>query len=145
MKTAFRTVYIRLMIFFVLSSLAVGILCPSNDPLLLAAIEAGTPGAGRSPYVAASSSSTFLCRRKTNRMPAVNRLRIPVLPHVVNAGIGALFPPSFAARADFSPPATSIYSAGSAFFFGGSRVLHALAVDGYAPKFIRASPEPCPG
>ena len=52
--------------------------------------------------------------------PSVNRLQIPVLPHIVNAGI-----------------ATSIYSAGSAFFFNGSRVLHALAVDGYAPKFMR--------
>lgn len=50
----------------------------------------------------------------------MNRLQIPVLPHIVNAGI-----------------ATSIYSAGSAFFFNGSRVLHALAIDGYAPKFMR--------
>lgn len=49
----------------------------------------------------------------------MTRLKIPVLPHIVNAGI-----------------LTSIYSAGSAFAFNGSRTLHGLAIDGYAPKFI---------
>ncbi|KAK4057255.1 hypothetical protein OIO90_001752 [Microbotryomycetes sp. JL221] len=103
MPTAFRTVFARLIIFFVLSALAVGILVPSNDPILLAAISEGRPGAGRSPYVA-----------------AMTRLQVPILPHIVNAGI-----------------LTSIYSAGSAFAYNGSRVLHALAVDGYAPAFIK--------
>lgn len=69
MPQAFRTVFYRLIIFFVLSALAVGILVPSNDPILLAAIRDGLPGAGRSPYVA-----------------AMNRLQIQVLPHLVNAG-----------------------------------------------------------
>lgn len=52
MPTAFRTVFYRLIIFFVLSALAVGILVPYNDPILLNAIKTGAPGAGRSPYVA---------------------------------------------------------------------------------------------
>jgi yeast amino acid transporter len=102
MPTAFRTVFYRLIIFFILSALAVGILVPYNDPILLAAIKSGLPGAGRSPYVA-----------------AMTRLQVPVLPHIVNAGI-----------------LSSIYSAGSAFAFNGSRVLHGLAIDGYAPKFV---------
>ncbi|KAK4051335.1 hypothetical protein OIV83_002819 [Microbotryomycetes sp. JL201] len=103
MPTAFRTVFYRLIIFFVLSALAVGILVPSNDPILLAAISDGKPGAGRSPYVA-----------------AMTRLKVPILPHIVNAGI-----------------LTSIYSAGSAFIFNASRVLHGLAMDGHAPAFVR--------
>ncbi|KAM0789292.1 hypothetical protein ACM66B_000132 [Microbotryomycetes sp. NB124-2] len=103
MPTAFKTVFYRLIIFFILSALAVGILVPSNDPILLSAISEGKPGAGRSPYVA-----------------AMNRLKVPVLPHIVNAGI-----------------LTSIYSAGSAFIFNASRVLHGLAIDGHAPAFIR--------
>lgn len=103
MPQAFKTVAVRLVVFFVLSALAVGIVVPSNDPILLSAIEQGLPGAGRSPYVA-----------------AMTRLRIKVLPHIVNGGI-----------------LTSVYSAGSAFAFNASRTLHGMAVDGLVPAFIK--------
>ncbi|CAE6442716.1 unnamed protein product [Rhizoctonia solani] len=105
-------VFIRLILFFVLGSLAVGILVPYNDPLLNAAISEGKPGAARSPYVA-----------------ALTRLNVPVLPHIINAMI-----------------LTSIFSAGNAFLFNGSRnaflfngsrTLHGIALDGFAPSFIR--------
>lgn len=49
MKEAYRVVFARLVIFFVLGSLAVGILVPYNDPGLIAAIEGGKPGAAKSP------------------------------------------------------------------------------------------------
>ncbi|CAE6395234.1 unnamed protein product [Rhizoctonia solani] len=120
MPKAFRTVFIRLVLFFVLGSLAVGIvgfyfseflistetteqLVPYNDPVLNAAISEGKPGAARSPYVA-----------------ALTRLNVPVLPHIINAMI-----------------LTSIFSAGNAFLFNGSRTLHGIALDGFAPSFIR--------
>ncbi|KAB5595356.1 General amino acid permease AGP2 [Ceratobasidium theobromae] len=103
MPKAFRTVFVRLILFFVLGSLAVGILVPYNDPILNAAIKEGQPGAARSPYVA-----------------ALTRLNVPVLPHIINAMI-----------------LTSIFSAGNAFLFNGSRTLHGLALDGFAPSFIR--------
>ncbi|GAB1519874.1 proteinral amino acid permease agp2 [Rhizoctonia solani] len=103
MPKAFRTVFVRLILFFVLGSLAVGILVPYNDPILNAAISEGKPGAARSPYVA-----------------ALTRLNVPVLPHIINAMI-----------------LTSIFSAGNAFLFNGSRTLHGIALDGFAPGFIR--------
>ncbi|ELU45653.1 general amino acid permease (Agp2), putative [Rhizoctonia solani AG-1 IA] len=85
--SSFRTVFVRLILFFVLGSLAVGIvslwfsgfliltqtteqLVPYNDPILNAAISEGKPGAARSPYVA-----------------ALTRLNVPVLPHIINAMI----------------------------------------------------------
>ncbi|KAG9089259.1 hypothetical protein FRC06_001646 [Ceratobasidium sp. 370] len=103
MPKAFRTVFVRLILFFVLGSLAVGILVPYNDPILNAAIAEGKPGAARSPYVA-----------------ALTRLNVPVLPHIINALI-----------------LTSIFSAGNAFLFNGSRTLHGIALDGLAPRLLR--------
>ncbi|KAG8936980.1 hypothetical protein FRC02_009117 [Tulasnella sp. 418] len=70
MPKAFRTVFVRLILFFVLGSLAVGILVPYNDPILREAIAQGKPGAARSPYVA-----------------ALTRLGVPVLPHIINGAI----------------------------------------------------------
>ncbi|KAG8963196.1 hypothetical protein FRC03_003290 [Tulasnella sp. 419] len=103
MPKAFRTVFVRLILFFVLGSLAVGILVPYNDPILREAIAQGKPGAARSPYVA-----------------ALTRLEVPVLPHIINGAI-----------------LTSIFSAGNAFSYNASRTLHGLALEGYAPAFIR--------
>lgn len=60
-----------LIVSFVMSAFAVGILVPWNDPTLIAAVSEGLPGAGRSPYVA-----------------AMTRLKVKALPSVVNAGIG---------------------------------------------------------
>ncbi|CCO28205.1 General amino acid permease AGP2 [Rhizoctonia solani AG-1 IB] len=113
MPKAFRTVFVRLILFFVLGSLAVGILVPYNDPVLNAAISEGKPGAARSPYVA-----------------ALTRLNVPVLPHIINAMI-----------------LTSIFSAGNAFLFNGSRTLHGIALDGHyhfarwMPLVLASEPE----
>ena len=68
MPRAYKAVFYRLTTFFVLGSLAVGINVPYNDPELLAAFKQGLPGAAASPYVV-----------------AMNRLRIVVLPDIVNA------------------------------------------------------------
>ncbi|KAI0145076.1 amino acid transporter [Xylariaceae sp. FL1272] len=65
---AFNSVFYRLTTFFVLGSLAVGILVPYNDSDLLNAYKLGLPGAAASPYVV-----------------AMGHLGIPVLPHIVNA------------------------------------------------------------
>ncbi|KAL2808417.1 amino acid permease/ SLC12A domain-containing protein [Aspergillus granulosus] len=51
---------------------------------------------------------------------AMERLQIPVLPFIVNAAL-----------------VTTIVSAGNAYTFNASRSLHALALDGRAPKFLR--------
>lgn len=51
---------------------------------------------------------------------SMQNLQIPVLPSVVNAAL-----------------MTSIISAGNAYTFNASRSLHALALDGQAPAFLR--------
>lgn len=63
MPRAFNAVFYRLTAFFVLGSLAVGILVPYNDAEMSAAFQANAPGAAASPYVV-----------------AMNRLQIRVLP-----------------------------------------------------------------
>jgi amino acid transporter len=68
MPRAYNGVFYRLTAFFVLGSLAVGILVPHNDAELAAAFKDGKPGAAASPYVV-----------------AMNRLQIRVLPDIVNA------------------------------------------------------------
>jgi amino acid transporter len=65
---AFKAVFYRLTGFFVLGSLAVGILVPFDDKELSAAFRDGAPGAAASPYVV-----------------AMHRLQIRVLPDIVNA------------------------------------------------------------
>ncbi|KAJ0424043.1 amino acid permease/ SLC12A domain-containing protein [Aspergillus carlsbadensis] len=51
---------------------------------------------------------------------AMERLQVPVLPSIVNAAL-----------------ITTIVSAGNAYTFNASRSLHALALDGRAPRFLR--------
>ncbi|KAL4810346.1 amino acid permease/ SLC12A domain-containing protein [Aspergillus unguis] len=51
---------------------------------------------------------------------SMQRLNIPVLPSIVNAAL-----------------ITTVVSAGNAYTFNASRSLHALALDGRAPKFLR--------
>lgn len=65
---AFKAVFYRLTFFFVMGSLAVGIVVPYNDPVMAAAFKEGKPGAAASPYVV-----------------AMDRLQIRALPHIVNA------------------------------------------------------------
>ncbi|CAK5277619.1 unnamed protein product [Mycena citricolor] len=67
---AFNGVFYRLTTFFVVGTLCVGIVVPYNDPTLLDALSNALPGAGSSPYVI-----------------AMQRMQIPVLPHIVNAMI----------------------------------------------------------
>ncbi|KAL2256839.1 hypothetical protein VTK26DRAFT_1044 [Humicola hyalothermophila] len=68
MPRAFNAVFYRLTAFFVLGSLAVGILVPSNDEEMTRAFADNAPGAAASPYVV-----------------AMRRLQIRVLPDIVNA------------------------------------------------------------
>jgi amino acid transporter len=63
---AVRRVFWRILFFYVLGSLAIGVLVPSNDPNLLST----KPGAARSPWVI-----------------AIYRSSIPVLPSIINAVI----------------------------------------------------------
>ncbi|KAF2093081.1 putative carnitine transport protein [Rhizodiscina lignyota] len=102
MPRAFTAVFYRLTAFFVLGSLAVGILVPYNDPEMTAAFTNNEPGAAASPYVV-----------------SMNRLNIPVLPHIVNAMVLA-----------------SAFSAGNSYVYCASRSLFGLAIEGKAPKFL---------
>lgn len=68
-KQAFKTMYWRFGIFFILGALCVGIILPSNDPTLLELLDAGNTGTAQaSPYVI-----------------AMQNLGITVLPDIVNA------------------------------------------------------------
>jgi yeast amino acid transporter len=67
---AVRRVFWRILFFYVLGSLAIGVLVPYNDPNLLSAIKIGAAGAARSPWVI-----------------AIKRAQIPVLPSIINAVI----------------------------------------------------------
>lgn len=102
MPRAFNAVFYRLTAFFSLGSLCVGILVPFNDPEMTAAFKDGQPGAAASPYVV-----------------AMNRLNIPVLPHIVNAVV-----------------LLSAFSAGNSYVYCASRSLYGLALDGKAPHFM---------
>lgn len=102
MPQAFQSVFYRLTAFFVIGSLCIGIVVPYSDPALLDALSNARPGAGSSPYVI-----------------AMERLRIQVLPHIVNALI-----------------LTAVYSAGNSYVYCASRTLLGLALEGKAPKFL---------
>ncbi|KAF4615234.1 hypothetical protein D9613_002639 [Agrocybe pediades] len=102
LPSAFNGVFYRLACFFILGSLCVGIVVPYNDPDLLNAISNAHPGAGSSPYVI-----------------AMQHLRIPVLPHIVNALV-----------------LSAVFSAGNSYVFCASRTLYGLALEGKAPRFF---------
>lgn len=102
MPKAYKQVFTRLMAFFVLGSLAVGINVPYTDPELIDALKKGKPGAAASPYVI-----------------AMNRLRIQVLPDIVNTLI-----------------LTAAFSAGSSYVYCASRSLYGLALENKAPKIL---------
>ena len=67
---AVRRVFWRILFFYVLGSLAIGVLVPYNDPHLLNARADGAPGAAQSPWVI-----------------AIQRAGIKVLPSIINAVI----------------------------------------------------------
>lgn len=89
---AFKAVFYRLTSFFVLGSLCVGIVVPYNDPTMADAFSEGRPGAAASPYVI-----------------AMDRMGIPVLPHIVNALV-----------------LTAALSAGNSYVYCASRSLYGL-------------------
>lgn len=70
LKSAFKTIYWRFMLFFIAGAICVGIVVPWDDPTLQAILmgEASPAGANASPYVIAMSN-----------------MRIDGLPHLVNA------------------------------------------------------------
>ncbi|KAL8836348.1 MAG: hypothetical protein Q9170_002962 [Blastenia crenularia] len=67
---AVRRVFWRILFFYVLGTLAIGVLIPYDEPRLLGAIAAGAPGGAASPWVI-----------------AVYRAGVPVLPSIINAVI----------------------------------------------------------
>ena len=102
MPKAYKAVFYRLTAFFVLGSLCVGIVVPYDDPELTAAFKKGLPGAAASPYVV-----------------SMNRLRIKVLPHIINAMVLG-----------------SAFSAGNSYVYCASRSLYGLALEGKAPRLL---------
>lgn len=102
MPKAFWGVFCRLAAFVVLGSLSVGILVPYDDENLRLALSSGAPGAAASPYVL-----------------AMNRMKIRILPDMVNAAI-----------------LTSSFSAGNSYVYCASRSLMGLALEGKAPKIF---------
>lgn len=102
MPKAYKQVFSRLTAFFVLGSLAVGINAPYNDPDLAGLFTDNKPGAAASPYVI-----------------AMNRLKIQVLPDIVNAMV-----------------LTAAFSAGNSYVYCASRSLYGLALEKKAPKFL---------
>ncbi|KAL2832354.1 amino acid permease/ SLC12A domain-containing protein [Aspergillus pseudoustus] len=99
---AFNGMFYRLTTFFILGTLCVGVLVPSDDPTMAEAFKTNAPGAAASPYVI-----------------AMDRLGIPVLPHIVNAMI-----------------LLAAFSAGNSYVYCASRTLFGLALDGKAPRFF---------
>lgn len=67
---AIRRVFWRILVFYVLGAIAIGMLVPYNDEHLLTALENDLPGGYASPWVI-----------------AVNRAGIPALPSIINAVI----------------------------------------------------------
>ncbi|KAK0712248.1 amino acid permease-domain-containing protein [Apiosordaria backusii] len=100
MPRAYNAVFYRLTTFFMLGSLAVGILVPYTDDEMKVAFSTGAPGAAASPYVI-----------------AMNRLKIRVLPDIVNAMV-----------------LTAAFSAGNSYVYCASRSLYGMALEGKAPK-----------
>ncbi|CAO1605110.1 proteinral amino acid permease agp2, variant 2 [Xanthoria calcicola] len=102
MPRAYNKAFGRLMAFFVLGSLCIGIVVPYNSQELIDGFKEGAPGAAASPYVI-----------------SMNRLRIRVLPDIVNALV-----------------LSAAFSAGNSYVYCASRSLFGLALEGRAPKFL---------
>src|SRR3569833_2438365 len=100
MPRAYNAVFGWLTAFFGLGSLAVGILVPHDDEELTRAFKDSAPGAAASPYVM-----------------SMNRLRVPVLPDIVNAMV-----------------LTAAFSAGNSYVGGAARARGGRARGGEAPR-----------
>lgn len=106
-KSAFKTIYWRFLIFFVGSAFCVGTVVAYNDPTLYGIFVTGDLGgsgtASASPYVI-----------------AMKNLKINGLPHLVNALL-----------------VTSIFSAGNTYTYCASRSLYSMALEGRAPRVLQ--------
>lgn len=121
MPRAYNGVLYRLTAFFILGSLAVGIVLPYDDKDLIAAYKAGAPGAAASPYVA-----------------SMVRLKIQVLPDIVNALILASGMLIFRHFHILSRKLTHLlaFSAGNSYVYCASRSLYGMALEGKAPRVL---------
>lgn len=95
---AVRRVFWRILFFYVLGSLAIGVLVPYNDDRLLKAIKDGAAGAAASPWVI-----------------AIQRAGIPALPSIINAVI----------LTSATSSANAFLFSGSRFLFGLAQVRQA--------------------
>lgn len=102
MPKAFNSTIYRIISFYLVGSLCVGVVVSSKDESLLGAIASGAKGAAKSPYII-----------------SMNRLDIPVLPHIINAFV-----------------LLSCISTGNGFIYTSSRSLVGLAQRGQAPKIF---------
>ncbi|KFY43358.1 hypothetical protein V494_02023 [Pseudogymnoascus sp. VKM F-4513 (FW-928)] len=101
MYKAYSSFVWRLMFFFLVGALAIGIVVPYNDKTLSDTLSGDRKGSGTgaaSPYVI-----------------SMDKFGIPVLPHIVNAGI-----------------MTSVFSAGNNLVFSASRTLYGMSIEGKA-------------
>ncbi|KFY37042.1 hypothetical protein V495_07431 [Pseudogymnoascus sp. VKM F-4514 (FW-929)] len=101
MYKAYSSFVWRLMFFFLVGALAIGIVVPYNDKTLSDTLSGNRKGSGTgaaSPYVI-----------------SMDKFGIPVLPHIVNAGI-----------------MTSVFSAGNNLVFSASRTLYGMSIEGKA-------------
>lgn len=135
---AVRRVFWRILFFYVLGSLAIGVLIPYNEPRLLGAIKDGDPGK----FIPVQSDTeyptdfliqeeqrphgslqftepVYLVSSSTSHRFLSIYSYVVVLPSIINAVI-----------------LTSATSSANAFLFTGSRYLYALAQNGQAPRFL---------
>jgi L-asparagine transporter-like permease len=143
-KTAFKTMYFRFGLFFIMGALCVGIILPSDDPTLNALLDGGDTGTGASsPYVI-----------------AMKNMGISVLPDLTNAlmvtsifSAGTLFESASivnrhanhpqATHTSIAQPAHSILSPWMATlhdFFGAPREPAFPFTASASPWFSRCSP-----
>lgn len=146
---AVRRVFWRILFFYVLGTLAIGVLVASNDPHLLKAQKDSAAGAAQSPWVIGiqnvrnpgtlillvgsfeslpnlSGLETFrdyislqMLSRLGNADSPLQQAGIKILPSIINAVI-----------------LTSATSSANAFLYTGSRYLFALAQNKQAPRFL---------
>lgn len=138
-----KLIFYRLVGFYFIGVLCVGIICSSRDPRLMGALADGASGAAASPWVI-----------------GIENLGIRVLPHIINAAIMlsgwlvffffVFFSLSFALhiavplRSYAHKSVHNLYantcfisrSCGNAYLYSASRTLYGLARDNQAPQFL---------
>lgn len=107
-KNAFKTIYWRFGLFFILGSLAVGVSVPYDD---LTLVSVWIKNDGSIPQSNASASPYVI---------AMHNLGVHGLPNLVNALL-----------------VTSIFSAGNTYTYCSTRSLYGLALEGRAPSIFK--------